>query len=110
MIERKIRELGLRIDLTEGVRVIDPAVDDDVFHPLLADYQTLVGRRGIPPDDAAFGLTRRGSVAAAMLLHAGLADAAICGGTANWWRQVRYVLPIIPRRAGASRVLWAGAV
>ncbi len=110
VIERKIRELGLRIDMADGVRVIDPAVDDDVFRPLLADYQTLVGRRGIPPDDAAFGLTRRGSVAAAMLLHAGLADAAICGGTANWWRQVRYVLPIIPRRAGASRVYGLGCL
>jgi malate dehydrogenase (oxaloacetate-decarboxylating)(NADP+) len=55
-------------------------------------------------------MTRRGSVAAAMLLHAGLADAAICGGTANWWRQVRYVLPIIPRRAGASRVYGLGCL
>src|SRR5262249_45033631 len=110
VIERKIRELGLRIDLTDGVSVIDPAVDDDVFRPLLADYQALVGRRGLPPDDAAYGLTRRGTVAAAMLLHAGLADAAICGGSANWWRQVRYVLPIIPRRAGASRVYGLGCL
>jgi malate dehydrogenase (oxaloacetate-decarboxylating)(NADP+) len=104
VIERKIREMGLRIDLTDGVRVIDPGEDHDVFAPLLGDYQRLVGRRGIPPDDAVYGLTRRGSAAAAMLLQAGLADAAICGGSANWWRQVRYVLPIIPRRPGASRV------
>src|SRR4029077_15398496 len=98
VIERKIAEMGLRIDLTDGVRVLDPAVDGDVFGPLLPDYQRLAGRRGIPPDDAARGLTRRGTVAAAMLLHAGLADAAICGGSANWWRQVQYMLPIIPRR------------
>ena len=52
-----------------------------MFGPLLADYQRLVGRRGIPPEDAAYGLPRRGTVAAAMLLHAGLADAAICGGS-----------------------------
>ncbi len=110
VIERKIREMGLRIDLTDGVRVLDPAQDDAVFGPLLADYQRLVGRRGIPPDDAAYGLTRRGSVAAAMLLHAGLADAAICGGSANWWRQVRYVLPIIPRREGVSRVYGLGCL
>ena len=45
-----------------------------------------------------------------MLLHAGLADAAICGGSANWWRQVRYVLPIIPRRPGASRVYGLGCL
>ena len=104
VIERKIGDMGLRIDLTDGVRVLDPAQDDDVFGPLLPDYQRLVGRRGIPPEDAAYGLPRRGTVAAAMLLHAGLADAAICGGSANWWRQVQYVLPIIPRRPGVSRV------
>ena len=45
-----------------------------------------------------------------MLLHAGLADAAICGGTANWWRQMRYILPIIPRRPGVSRVYGLGCL
>ncbi len=110
VIERKVREMGLRIDLTHGVKVLDPAQDDDVFEPLLADYQRLVGRHGIPPADADYGLTRRGTVAAAMLLHAGLADSAICGGSANWWRQIRYVLPIIPRRPGASRVYGLGCL
>jgi malate dehydrogenase (oxaloacetate-decarboxylating)(NADP+) len=110
VIERKIVEMGLRIDLSGAVRVLDPAQDDDVFGPLIPDYQRLAGRRGIPPDAAAYGLTRRGSVAAAMLLHAGLADAAICGGSANWWRQVQYVLPIIPRRPGVSRVYGLGCL
>ena len=104
VIERKARELGLRIDLTDGVRVLDPAEDEHVFGPLRLDYQRIAGRRGIPPEDAARGLAGRGTVAAAMLLHAGLADAAICGGTANWWRQVQYLLPVIPRRPGVSRV------
>ncbi len=110
VIERKVREMGLRIDLTDSVAVIDPAEDQHIFTPLLEDYQRLVGRHGIPPEDAGYGLTRRGSVAAAMLLHAGLADAAICGGSANWWRQVRYVLPIIPRRAGVSRIYGLGCL
>jgi malate dehydrogenase (oxaloacetate-decarboxylating)(NADP+) len=43
-------------------------------------------------------------VAAAMLLHDGQADAAICGGTGAWWRQIQYVLPIIPRRPDVKRV------
>jgi malate dehydrogenase (oxaloacetate-decarboxylating)(NADP+) len=110
VIERRIREMGLRIDLADGVRVLDPEQDDDVFAPLLPDYQMLAGRRGIPPGDAANDLTRRHTVAAAMLLHAGLADAAICGGSANWWRQVQYVLPIIPRRPGVSRVYGLGCL
>ncbi len=110
VIERKIREMGLRIDPAHSVRVLDPAQDEDVFASLLSDYQRLVGRHGIPPEDAAYGLTRRGTVAAAMLLHAGRADAAICGGSANWWRQIRYVLPIIPRRPGASRIYGLGCL
>ncbi|HUB47209.1 MAG TPA: NADP-dependent malic enzyme [Acetobacteraceae bacterium] len=104
VIARKVREMGLRIDLTDGVNVLDPAQDHDVFGPLIPKYQRLAGRRGAPPELAARRVGTRPSVAAAMMLHEGLADAAICGGTGNWWRQIQYVLPIIPRRPGVDRV------
>ncbi|HTW68324.1 MAG TPA: NADP-dependent malic enzyme [Acetobacteraceae bacterium] len=104
VIARKVREMGLRIDLTDGVRVLDPTQDNDVFGPLVPAYQRLAGRRGAPPEVAARRVGTRPSVAAAMMLHEGLADAAICGGTGNWWRQIQYVLPIIPRRPGVNRV------
>ena len=103
VIEAKVRELGLRLDLEQGVRVLDPAADRAVFAPLLADYQRLAGRRGAPPAAAVRRLETSSSVAAAMLLHAGLADAAICGGTADWWRQIQYILPVIPRRPAVNR-------
>ena len=45
--------MGLRMDLHESVRVLDPEIDDAVFGPLVADYQRLAGRRGAPPDAAA---------------------------------------------------------
>ncbi len=104
VIERRVRDMGLRMDLHESVRVLDPETDDAVFGPLVADYQRLAGRRGAPPDAAARRVRTRSSVAAAMLLHAGMADAAIVGGTGNWWRQIQYILPIIPRRADVDRV------
>jgi malate dehydrogenase (oxaloacetate-decarboxylating)(NADP+) len=75
-----------------------------VFGALVPEYQRLVGRRGTPPASAARRVGNRPSVAAAMMLHAGLADAAICGGTGAWWRQIQYILPIIPRRPDVSRV------
>ena len=103
-IEAKAREMGLRIDLRGAVRVLDPAQDHDVFAALLPEYQRLAGRRGVPMEIAQRALATRASVAAAMLLHAGHADAAICGGVGNWWRQIQYILPIIPRRPDASRV------
>jgi malate dehydrogenase (oxaloacetate-decarboxylating)(NADP+) len=104
VIEQLVREMGLRMKLNETVRVIDPAQDGDVFGPLLPDYQRMVGRRGVPPVAAEKRLATRYSAAAALMLHAGLVDAAIVGGTGEWWRQFEYVLPIIPRRADVTRV------
>jgi malate dehydrogenase (oxaloacetate-decarboxylating)(NADP+) len=103
VIERQAREMGLRMNLDETVRVLDPQADEDVFGPLLPEYQRLTGRRGVPPA-AAITLLTRGTVAAAMMLHAGLADAAICAGNGDWWRHVQYVLPIIPRCPQATRL------
>ncbi len=104
VIAAKIREMGLRMRMPDQVQVLDPATDHAVFDPLIPQYQLLAGRRGVPPEPAARRVQTRASVAAAMMLHAGLADAAICGGTGAWWRQIQYVLPIIPRRADVSRV------
>ncbi len=110
VIAQKVRAMGLRMDLTDGATVLDPAEDSNTFGPLLGDYQRLAGRRGIPLEIASRLLCTRGAVAAAMLLHAGLADAAICGGAGSWWPQVRYVLPIIPRRPGVTRVYALGCL
>ncbi len=104
VIEARVRELGLRLDLGGAVRVLDPAQDHDVFGRLVAPYQRLVGRGGIPPAAATRRLATVPAVAAAMLLAEGEADAAICGGTGDWWHQTRHVLPIIPRCPQATRI------
>jgi len=104
VIAAKVKDMGLRLDLSETVRVLDPDTDRAVFDPLVPHYQRLAGRRGAPPESAARRVFTRPSVAAAMLLHAGEADAAICGGTGAWWRQIQYILPIIPRRPDVNRV------
>ncbi|HQT75894.1 MAG TPA: NADP-dependent malic enzyme [Rhodopila sp.] len=104
VIAAKIKEMGLRLDLRSDVRVIDPQADHDVFGPLIPEYQRMSGRRGTPPEPAARRLATRSSVAAAMLLHAGQVDAAICGGTGGWWRQIEHILPVIPRRPDVNRV------
>ncbi len=105
VIAAKVKEMGLRMDLGRArFAVLDPAADRAVFDRLIPEYQRLSGRRGTPPESAARRLRTRASVAAAMLLHAGQADAAICGGTGAWWRQIQYILPIIPRRPDVNRV------
>jgi malate dehydrogenase (oxaloacetate-decarboxylating)(NADP+) len=100
----KVKEMGLRLDLGQAVQILDPSIDRAVFDRLIPEYQLLSGRRGTPPDPAARRMATRPSVAAAMLLHDGHADAAICGGTGAWWRQIQYILPIIPRRPDVNRV------
>ena len=39
-----------------------------------------------------------------MLLQAGLVDAAVCGGSGDWWAHMEYVMPIIARHPGVSRI------
>jgi len=104
VIEAKVAEMGLRLDLDKAVQILDPAQDEAVFAPLIASFQALVGRRGVPPEAAARRLRTRNSVAASMLLQTGQVDAAICGGTGDWWRQMLYIMPIIPKRADVSRI------
>ena len=53
VIAERARAMGLRMDLEESVRILDPAEDTEVFAPLTTLYQNKVGRRGIPPDSAA---------------------------------------------------------
>ncbi len=104
IIAARVAEMGLRLNLDESVRVLDPAVDRTVFDPLVAQYQMLVGRRGVPPDAAARRMRNRATVVAAMLLHAGIADAAIIGGSGDWTRHLTYALPVIPKRSTVSRI------
>jgi malate dehydrogenase (oxaloacetate-decarboxylating)(NADP+) len=104
VIAGKVKEMGLRLNLDRAVQILDPSADREVFDRLIPEYRRLAGRRGTPPDPAARRMATRPSVAAAMLLHDGQADAAICGGTGAWWRQIQYILPIIPRRPDVNRV------
>jgi malate dehydrogenase (oxaloacetate-decarboxylating)(NADP+) len=96
LIAKKVRELGLRLKPDEQLQILDPETDKHVFDPLLEQYQHLVGRRGVPTDAAARRLLRRPTVAASMMLQAGLVDAAVCGGLGDWWRHMT--------RPGVSRI------
>jgi malate dehydrogenase (oxaloacetate-decarboxylating)(NADP+) len=103
-IAQKIATLGLRLKPGRDVRIVDFDQDQALYERLLSAYRERVGRRGIPLEAAARNLRRRPNVAAGMLLASGEADAAICGGYGDWWRQFEYALPLIPRRAGVKRV------
>ena len=110
VIEARVRAMGLRMDLARSVRVLDPGKDRETFDPLVPLYQSKVGRRGVPPESAARRIATRPTVAASILLEAGLVDAAICGGSGNWMNQWHYAFDIIGKRPDVGRVYGLSAV
>jgi len=110
VIEARAKAMGLRMDLAQSVQVIDPQQDRALVEPLIALYQAKVGRRGVPPEAAARRVGTRPTVTAALLLEAGLVDAALCGGSGNWMRQWHYAYDVIGKRPDAGRVYALSAV
>jgi malate dehydrogenase (oxaloacetate-decarboxylating)(NADP+) len=104
VIIEKTRKLGLRLDFNKQVKIVDPQTDQEIIGPLTERYQRLVERRGVQPESAARWIVSSHGIAAAMMLEAGLVDAALCGGLGDWTRQLANILPIIPRQATASRL------
>jgi len=104
VIAGKARALGLRMRVGEEIEVVDPDGDQALLASLTERYQAIVDRRGVTPGAAAMRMRGRPSIVAAMLLGEGQVDAALCGGTADWWAQTADVLPIIPRLPGLKRV------
>ena len=92
---------GCGMDLAGGVRVLDPAQDDDVFGPLVPDYQRMVGpprhtagAGGRTPGRRRARSLRRCCCMPAWPTRRSAAAPAIGGG------RCQYILPIIPRRPG----------
>ncbi|MFC4169416.1 NADP-dependent malic enzyme [Teichococcus aestuarii] len=104
VIEAKVRAMGLRMDLAESVRLLDPEQDTAIFAPLVDIYRAKVGRRGVPPDACERFVRTRPTVAAALLLETGQVDAAIVGGQGEWMRHWHQAHDVIGKRADASRV------
>jgi malate dehydrogenase (oxaloacetate-decarboxylating)(NADP+) len=104
VIIAKAAEMGLRLDFSGAVEILDPSADKALFAPLVERYQGLVSRRGVPPLAAERRVTNRRTVSASMLLQAGHVDAALVGGTGDWWQHMTYVLPIIPKRENVGRI------
>jgi malate dehydrogenase (oxaloacetate-decarboxylating)(NADP+) len=104
VISAKAAGMGLRMDFSESVRVLDPLADAAVFAPLVELYGRKVGRRGVPPDAAARRVGNRPTVAAALLLATGQADACLCGGTGDWMSHWHHAFDVIGKREEVGRV------
>lgn len=104
MVVTRIAALGLRMKPDADFDIVDPPSDEEIVPRLQDAYAALVDRRGVTPRAARKSVRRRPAITAALLLHEGLVDAALCGGTADWWAQTADILPIIPRLPGLKRI------
>ena len=104
VILARAAEMGLRMDFSQSVQIMDPAADEAAFAPLVTLYQNKVGRRGIPPAQAERNVRTRQTVAAALMLEAGRADACLCGGTGDWFAHWHQVFDVIGKRPEVARV------
>jgi malate dehydrogenase (oxaloacetate-decarboxylating)(NADP+) len=110
VIEGMARALGLRMDLDRSVRVLHPDEQPEIFAPLTRLYQERVGRRGVNPGAAERRVRTRPSVAGALLLESGQADAALIGGRGDWMNEWDHALSIIGKSPTASRAYALTAV
>ncbi|WP_420144537.1 NADP-dependent malic enzyme [Sphingobium sp.] len=104
ILEQKLPDLGLNLDLDKDVELIDPETDHLVMGELVEAYRAVASRRGVPADEILRHVYRRPTVTAAMLLRTGRVDAALVGGRSEYWGQVEHVLRIIDRDCEHSRV------
>ena len=110
VIAETVQRLGLRMALGRSVRVLHPEERPELFAPMIKLYQAKVGRRGITPAAAERRFASRPTVAAALLLESGEADAAIVGGRSEWMREWEHVLACIGVRGNVSRAYACSAV
>ncbi|MBC9209886.1 NADP-dependent malic enzyme [Roseomonas aerophila] len=104
VIEAKVKAMGLRMDLKQSVRLLDPAQDTEVFGPLVEVYRGKVARRGVPADSCERVVRTRPATAAALLLETGQVDAAMVGGLGEWMRQWHQAYDVIGKDEHVGRV------
>ncbi len=101
VIERKIEELGLRLDLDGAAEVVD-IVRDHRLHSWANVYHRLMQRRGVSPDYARTVVRSRATVIAALMVRLGEADTMICGTSGRYRRHLEHIENIIGKARGVS--------
>jgi malate dehydrogenase (oxaloacetate-decarboxylating)(NADP+) len=99
VIETRIRELGLRMQLGAEVELLD-IVNESRFQEYWTMYHKLVGRKGISPEIARLKVRTDPTVVAALAVKRGDADAMLCGSNGRFRRHVKIIKDIIGKREG----------
>jgi malate dehydrogenase (oxaloacetate-decarboxylating)(NADP+) len=101
VIAERIERFGLRIRAGADVDVVDPATDarlSDAWQ----DYWSIAKRKGVSRAMAMDEVRQRPTLAAALLVRHGHADALLCGTLGPYADHLKYVRNVIGMRAGVS--------
>jgi malate dehydrogenase (oxaloacetate-decarboxylating)(NADP+) len=101
VIEKRIKDYGLRLKRDEHYVHVDPE-NDARYREYWEDYRRLMGRHGVTAQYAKLELRRRTTLIASMLLRKGEGDGMICGTISGTARHLRYIERVLGRQPGAS--------
>jgi len=101
VIEKRIKDYGLRLKRDEHYIHVDPE-NDARYREYWEDYRRLMGRHGVTAQYAKLELRRRTTLIASMLLRKGEGDGMICGTISGTARHLRYIERVLGRQPGAS--------
>ena len=101
VIERGIKQHGLRIRHGEHFNIVNPE-HDERYREYWQAYHKITERGGVTAQYAKLEMRRRTTLIAAMLLRKGEADGLICGTISTNARHLRYIDQVIGRRPGVN--------
>lgn len=99
VIENRVRELGLRLKADENMTIVNVG-SDPRFRDYWTEYQQLMGRHGVSPQEAKAIVRTDHTAIASLMVRKGDADCMICGGVGKFHRHLHQIDRLIGPRAG----------
>ncbi|KRA97474.1 malic enzyme [Devosia sp. Root685] len=103
VIEARLERFGLTIRPGRDFEVVNPE-DDPRYRDYVAEFHSLVGRKGVTPDTARTILRTNSTVIGAMAVRRGDADTLICGLQGRFIKHARDIHSVIGLADDASQL------
>jgi malate dehydrogenase (oxaloacetate-decarboxylating)(NADP+) len=103
VIADRIRDMSLRLKIDSDFDLFNPDADSR-YRNAHVEYYALMQRRGVSLESAEEEMHRQPTLAGAMLLRRGDADAMLCGIHGSLPLHLSYIANVIGRRAGVKNL------
>jgi len=102
-IQSTINELGLSIDISSDVEIIEPD-NNPYIEECAQTYHKAKERKGVSIALAKNYVRTKNTVLASLLVKLGKADAMICGMVGNYHRHLGHITDILDKKAGVDQI------